>query len=31
LSQRLRDANDKIAQLSRSRPRELQKLYDQSE
>jgi CRP/FNR family cyclic AMP-dependent transcriptional regulator len=31
LSQRLRDANDKIAQLSRSRPRELQKLYDQFE
>jgi CRP-like cAMP-binding protein/HEAT repeat protein len=31
LSQRLRDANDKIAQLSRSRPHDSQKLYDQSE
>ncbi len=29
LSQRLRDANDHIAQLTRSKPRELQKLYDQ--
>jgi CRP-like cAMP-binding protein len=28
LSQRLRDASDRIAQLTRSRPRELQKLYD---
>ncbi len=29
LSQRLRDANDHIAQLTQSKPRELQKLYDQ--
>ncbi len=29
LSTRLREANDRIAELSRSRPRELQKLYDQ--
>ncbi|OQY24168.1 MAG: hypothetical protein DRJ03_06560 [Chloroflexi bacterium] len=28
LSQRVREANDKIAQLTRSRPRELDKLYD---
>ncbi|MBN1953622.1 MAG: HEAT repeat domain-containing protein [Anaerolineae bacterium] len=28
LSQRLRDANDRITQLSRSKPRELQRLYD---
>ncbi|MBN1935770.1 MAG: HEAT repeat domain-containing protein, partial [Anaerolineae bacterium] len=28
LSQRLRDADDRIAELSQSRPRELQKLYD---
>jgi CRP-like cAMP-binding protein len=28
LSQRLREANDRIAQLTRSRPRELEKLYD---
>lgn len=28
LSQRLRESNDKIAQLTRSRPRELEKLYD---
>lgn len=28
LSQRVRQANDKIAQLTRSRPRELDKLYD---
>lgn len=29
LSQRLREANDRIAQLTRARPRELQKLFDQ--
>jgi CRP-like cAMP-binding protein len=29
LSQRLRTANDRIAQLTRARPRELQKLFDQ--
>jgi CRP-like cAMP-binding protein len=29
LSQRLREANDRIAELTRTRPRELQKLYDQ--
>ena len=28
LSQRVREANDKIAQLTRARPRELEKLYD---
>jgi len=28
LSQRLREANDRIAELTRSRPRELNKLYD---
>lgn len=28
LNQRLRDANERIAELSQSRPRELQKLYD---
>jgi CRP-like cAMP-binding protein len=28
LSQRLREANDQIAQLTRTRPRELQKLFD---
>jgi CRP-like cAMP-binding protein len=29
LSQRLREANDRITQLTRGKPRELQKLYDQ--
>ena len=29
ISQRLRDANDRIAQLTHSKPKELQKLYDQ--
>ena len=29
LSQRLRDTNDHVAQLTQSKPRELQKLYDQ--
>ncbi len=29
LSQRLREANDQIARLTRSRPREIQRLYDQ--
>jgi hypothetical protein len=28
LSQRLRQTNERIAQLTRSKPRELQKLYD---
>jgi CRP/FNR family transcriptional regulator len=28
LSNRLREANDRITELTRSRPRELQKLYD---
>ena len=31
LSQRLRDANDRIAELTRTRPRELHKLFDQFE
>ena len=31
LSQRLRDANDRIAELTKSRPRELHKLFDQYE
>jgi CRP-like cAMP-binding protein len=29
LSQRLRESNDRIAELTRSRPRELHKLFDQ--
>jgi CRP/FNR family transcriptional regulator, cyclic AMP receptor protein len=31
LSQRLREANDRIAELTRTKPRELHKLYDQFE